>query len=901
MITIKVGDTPLYIPKETTLTLEQHNNSFDIDNLTSDIIWTFDIPARPNAVALDNAHFVYISNHKKYRCTIGFNGIVIATGDLYIQSVTDEKKISCGVVLDGLGEDFANRKLKENDYGEDVVISQPTSSLETHRANWLSFLQGSLDDASIYKFFLFTCENFYKNNDAYGYYQNKRATLRTDHDEKFWCAYVNRLFIYYDTSQSAIGIPTVGNLPDTSEFGIKLFNTLGNNTDKLNGFAFAPALRLDWLVKSVLGNAGYRVTGDFLENAYIKKLYLQSLNAMDADMTQFGVDEYLYVNNAVGEDVTNPPEKYIDVGVDEISYKGFKLSSIAPVINFRLNADVDSLTHEERTGTLFSWDDEAFFLWVAPSDAAFPRIRCTTNSSAAVKDFRYAAEPSITNLVAAAGTAGYGSWGNAGTSGIKIRLEDNGVFHGIDQLGNEVHNANFLYGVEYNQTLIQLTETHDNQINYEDPEHAVDILGNFTASAFFNKARHANLNYTVRLVKAKISAIKHTAWNNNWNAYNESIALPYTSGTRLIVPIFVPGNAQLEYIELIEVVEKTNLANTNTSLNVFDTMLRWHQHVPNVTNGDFLKKICKFFGLSMYVNPFLKTVQLSFANNLFKATSVDISQYIVNSERMTYEPKRYEISTETVLSKKSTAEDFLLDDVVKRSDLENARTKKRMSVFVANENAYNTASKDDTTGHFVWSTSSGNDKILSVGNDTDEKEEVSMEIAVPNMRVVDVEGRAEYLCDIACNGNSKLFDDDYTGEFDMILQQYKGQRFLVRADKAYYIEDANPTSMSKNGVYNETYLDLAAVGKNAAGEKWLRKLYNFKSSQENYRFTARLPLWVFFKVYNTQMPQDTDPGAEVRWIMINNRKYMPLTISYEFGSNDTVLATIECARQHFEM
>ena len=164
MITIKVGGTPLYIPKDTTLVLEQHNNSFDIDNITSDVIWTFDLPAKPNARALNQAHYINISNHKRYRCEISFAGVVVSNGYLFVQSVVDEKTISCGVVLDGLGEEFGNRKLKENDYGDDVVISQPTDSLEQHRTNWYNFLTGSLNANSIYKFFLFCCEKFYKNN-----------------------------------------------------------------------------------------------------------------------------------------------------------------------------------------------------------------------------------------------------------------------------------------------------------------------------------------------------------------------------------------------------------------------------------------------------------------------------------------------------------------------------------------------------------------------------------------------------------------------------------------------------------------------------------------------------------------------------------------------------------------
>ena len=70
MITIKVGGKPLYIPKDTTLVLEQNNNSFDIDNITSDIIWTFDVPGKPNAKILESANYINISSFKEYPCEI---------------------------------------------------------------------------------------------------------------------------------------------------------------------------------------------------------------------------------------------------------------------------------------------------------------------------------------------------------------------------------------------------------------------------------------------------------------------------------------------------------------------------------------------------------------------------------------------------------------------------------------------------------------------------------------------------------------------------------------------------------------------------------------------------------------------------------------------------------------
>ena len=54
---------------------------------------------------------------------------------------------------------------------------------------------------------------------------------------------------------------------------------------------------------------------------------------------------------------------------------------------------------------------------------------------------------------------------------------------------------------------------------------------------------------------------------------------------------------------------------------------------------------------------------------------------------------------------------------------------------------------------------------------------------------------------------------------------------------------------------------------------------------------------VFLQVYQLQLPQDDN---ERRWIIVQNRRYIPINISYEFGAGDKVLATIECARRHYD-
>lgn len=893
MIDIKVNGTFLYIPADTSLVLEQNNNSFDIDNIGSDIIWTFDIPAKPNAVALKSAHYISVSNYKKYRCEVLFNGVIIANGSLYIQSVSNEKTVSCGVVLDGLGEDFGGKKLKENDYGADVVISQPTDNLESHRANWINFLTGSRSENSIYKFFLFCCEKFYKDNEAYGWHKNQRSTLRGQQGEEFWCGYVNRLFFndYYNE---------IVNQPDTDTRGLHLFNTLGNNTDKLNGYCFAPALRLDWLTRKVFDNAGYSIIGDFLTNANVKKLFIQSMNAMDGDLSQFGYKEYLYITGGVtGKDNVRTSQS-MDVGINEVSYEGFACNEATPTFNFGLKAEVDNQqTGQDITPSSqnpWTKQDEVFVLLIrtpsAVSENKLPTYRSVINNTATKRDYIY------------------GHLYNFGYLLVKFVIQQNNNVHYYDSYHYrwDDHEIIVPYGDCY---AIQLTpSTGDATANYNDPsEPELDIVGNFTANRLRQQA--GSQNFIVELAKFRVKTVQHGDWNGNYDDFTTTWLYPNTSGGYTSREVRIEKYGNLEKIEYISTIAKTHLANTNTLMNVFDTMLRWKEHVPNVSNADYIKKICKFFGLSIYVNPFQKEVQLSFVNNVFEAGAIDITDYVTDMERLTYEPKLYKVGVDTVLAKKGVAEDFMLEDIKKHADLPPARSVKKHSIFIKNENAYSHSVQDSKTNKYKWELSAGNDKVLTAGNEGDDVEELTTEINVPNMRVVDTDSSSdiekEYLCDISAQGCSRLMDDDYTGEFDMILMQQVAERSMgfanVGGDNNFMwikAQTANPTNLSEYGNKVNGLINLSATGEDSVGEKWLRKFYGFKAHQERFRFVARLPLSMFMAIYNLQQPQHVAVCDEKRWIMIKHRKYLPTKVTYEFGKGDYVLTTIECSRQHYD-
>lgn len=893
MIDIKVNGTFLYIPADTSLVLEQNNNSFDIDNIGSDIIWTFDIPAKPNAVALKSAHYISVSNYKKYRCEVLFNGVIIANGSLYIQSVSNEKTVSCGVVLDGLGEDFGGKKLKENDYGADVVISQPTDNLESHRANWINFLTGSRSENSIYKFFLFCCEKFYKDNEAYGWHKNQRSTLRGQQGEEFWSGYVNRLFFndYYNE---------IVNQPDTDTRGLHLFNTLGNNTDKLNGYCFAPALRLDWLTRKVFDNAGYSIIGDFLTNANVKKLFIQSMNAMDGDLSQFGYKEYFYITGGVSGKDNIRTSQSLDVGINEVSYEGFACNGATPTFNFGLKADVDdlltgiNLTPSQQNP--WTKQDEVFVLLIrtpsAASENKLPSYRSVINNSATKKEYIY------------------GHLYYFGSFYIKFVFRQNNTAHYYDYYHNwwDDHDAIVPYTDCF---AIQLTpSTGDATANYNDPsEPELDIVGNFTANRLGQVSGYSNL--IVELAKFRIKTVQHGEWNNYDDDFPTQWRMPVSTDQYVLRDIRIEKYGNLEKVEYISTIAKTHLANTNTLMNVFDTMLRWKEHVPNVSNADYIKKICKFFGLSIYVNPFQKEVELSFVNNVFEAGAIDITDYVTDMERLTYEPKQYKVGVDTVLAKKGVAEDFMLEDIKRHADLPPARSVKKHSIFIKNENAYSHSVQDSKTNKYKWELSAGNDKVLTAGNDGDDVEELTTEINVPNMRVVDTDSSSdiekEYLCDISAQGCSRLMDDDYTGEFDMILMQQVAERSMgfanVGGDNNFMwikAQTANPTNLSEYGNKVNGLINLSATGEDSVGEKWLRKFYEFKAHQERFRFVARLPLSMFMAIYNLQQPQHVAVCDEKRWIMIKHRKYLPTKVTYEFGKGDYVLTTIECSRQHYD-
>lgn len=896
MITIKAGGKPLYIPKDTTLVLEQNNNVFNQDGFMEDIVWTFSIPAKPNMKTLGAVHYINYMSRRRYDCEVDVDGMPLFIGELYIQTTQDETTLNCGVVANSFGIGFGDRLLKDNNYGDDIVISDSEAN---HQTNWINFLRGSLDTNSIYKFFLFCCEKFYGENEDWGYHLGQKSGLMgTSKNSKMFFQYVNRLFwIEINDYISGIVIRAIVNNPDRNGSqlvpqGARVFNSA--NATKQNGYCYAPALRLDWLIGKVLGNANMKVGGSFLTNSLTKKIYAQSLCALDGDVFQYGVYTWLSVNgdiNLYNNTITDCQQFRTDTDNNLHTSFGW-INNVS--IGFRLLLPVEELVrHDTNVSGMPGWSfgaqfyDEVYAILVGTADAEMPSMRMSLNTLEAdgTHAFKYGRPMQIAELKSMAG----------------VSSSDVFTIDAIYSVGNTTGNVEYtvnasifshkktlpLIHTTYS-TLVQLTASAGKNCFYR------STLGGYTEGNVLQKIYNDVASTTpqyLKLVKCRIATAKGSNIGTFW--------LPTVN------KITLSDYGVMEKIYNYEIVTDQAIDTTDTPLNIFSNVMRWRDHVPNMTNGEFLTRICQIFGLNMFSSSLTKELQLSFFADTLKGGSFDISEWVTHIERMEYTPKQYKVNLKPALGTRAVSDKNIIDPVTSVGELPGSFINKNKHAFVRNENAYRRSTQQEGTSRFEWDQAGGNDTVLTAGNiGADKKEEVSIDANIPNMRLCDERisnTNSKYLCEIPLKGCSPLLDENFDGKFDLVLQQYHGKRLLAMGGgtvTSAYIESANPTCYNEDGTVREDTATFAADGENSIGRQWLKPLYDFLGNCESFRITAKLPVWAFHQVYKLLKPQD---GEQTRWLHYNNSNFLPTKISYEFGTSSLVTATIECARRHYEI
>lgn len=904
MISISVENKPLYIPADTSIFFEQNNNLLGDDGICGDIVWSFEIPAEINQRVLGTVQYVASCGSRRYQCEIVVDGIPISTGQLYVQSTKDEKRLTCGIVANAFGLGFGNKKLKENDYGADVVISQTE---DNHQAGWRQFLLNTLQGNSIYKFFLFYDSKFYKNNDDYGYHKDKISPLVENNSDKLAGGYVNRLFYNITLARNAAGRPTgvvSGLIEDgaTDSRGCRIFN-VRTIRGKQNGYCFAPALRLNWLVQKVIENASLAPSGTFFDSADINRLFAQSMCAMDGDSTQYGGRNSLTITKTQHQPSLGAGTQRFVCDEDGEIYDTFKHYGIHK-FNFSLHLDQSTLNTnqpyiEEED---FERYDEIFAIAVMPKGGGtLPtwrmKFRVYGDSGDNYDPFIYGHLKSISELKTSMGLDGddtISSVYEVSNGCAKFNYTHQGLIFSWNKKSNTVPLN------KADSVLVQLTPSPGKTKNYlsegylrgeiKIPSPNTDVCwhnGNWGDSLAYGR------EYNVRLVKCRVATSDdtiHIRWRDDWSRMN----------------VHLNSYGQMERLYEYETLDNLDIVKTDPTLNIFSKVLEWKKHVPNLTNGEFLGAVCKAFGLSLFANPMTRQLQLNFFTDTLKGTFFDISEWTTSKERLEYAPKKYEVHFSPILGGSEVSADSILDPIGTKNDTPSALMNLGKHVFVNNEAAYRGSEVDEEKNKFTWPQDSGDNRKLVAGKTTaEEVEDVELNINTPNMTDPDefseVSVPAKHICQVETEGCSPMLDKEYTGEFPFILMQDHGEGLLTGGVSGVRYCAANPTCLKADGHSAANTMSLSAFGDNSIGEKWLRVVYDLLGNCDRYRLVAHLPSWAFFKVMATLQPQAVTPEQQVRYIQCDGLRIIPVKISSELSSRESVVCTIEGVCRHVEL
>ncbi len=821
MISILIDGKPLFIAKGTSLQIEVNNALFSTEKIEGDVMFTFDVPAEKNDNVLRHARYTYVRRVKKYACKVLAGGIEIANGELYLQKAT-AKTYSCGLVINPFPTDFAETQLKDNDYGEDLLISRASSE---QQAGWLSFLQASLAEDSVFKFPLFVDEEFYgKSNSAFGWFllptddasdapSGYQASVNTDDSVALDHFYLNRLFT--DSNGNIIEALT-GNR------GVRIFNT--RTVDNPNSFAFCPAIRLTWLLERVVENGGYSLAGNFTKDESVRRIFSQSLRAMDGLPTQY-------------EDVS--ANATVNVSPDVEFFESTTLHYVMP-----FNDGVTRKFYEMMTTTTGDYDFDVTLRTYLPANAvsSAPDPDYPGEINWQVLCFMLMDENAqMPNFLNQDGTES--AWTQIGTL-------NNGDFTPITTFRKIFHPASDLASFGYNGA------------------------GFYTLHFHFTQRLTAGVKY--HFFFGNLSAIVFM------DAYN-------------MTSITGCSNSPVTQ----DVASFYNLCN------VFSNKLRYADHVPKVTNGDFLNTICNAFGLALFVDSGAKRMEFTFFKDIIgKARSLDLSAYVDDRETAITknDEKKYVYKLEGI-SSETIDETKVLPPVVRAADLPDAVINYGKVCFVENENAYRIAEREgDAIDNWVfkWNPLCGNVLTLELGDG--EAEEVTPSAKVPSMKIIDgnkQESYRSFLPVISQTGCSTIFDTGST-EFDMILMSYYGRRPFTTAGGTFHYEAMRPTCMTSDGTM-EDGISLTPTGDQSVGELYVRPWLSFLSDYEKVTLKMMLPLTRFLEVWQLLKPQNTSIERQNRWILVDNVRYLPIKMTFQFKEGSRlVVANVECAKERTE-
>jgi hypothetical protein len=842
MLKIIVDNKELFIRKETSIQLEVSNSIFSTEKTDGEVIFTFDVPAKQNDLIFNHARFVFVKRMKKYSCRIEVGGYLIGQGDLYVQK-SNSKNYSIGVVVNPFPDNFIDKKLSENNYGDDIIIS---TDITNHNQNWLNFLNDSLKEDSNIKFPLFYNDEIYgENNSDFSYFNletdngtllNNNAVLtniKGDPDKNF----VNRVF--FDSNKNIIE-----EIPYNR--GIRIFNRYGSS--QLNSFTFCPAIKIVFILKKIFENAGYKITGNFINNKFINYLYNQSLRTLDGGETQFEINTTVkeikidnqYLPTFSNETSTNYEINNLQMNfkINDIEYNTFRKSQYQNSIkgNIRIKTFIpSSVIYDDPSGDIFY----RLALVIIPKDMPLP-------------DYW---EP-VANS--------YSGWSNVDGQG-----------------GRYIQQITFPNGYESKKFP---TEWYGGYIKVWGKSGDIDGTDiNFIGSGFYELTSNF-------LIKQNVDSPSDL----------ESIKYKIILAKIKVRKIELSGVYTYKIWEWTKFVPSTEYEPQFFIHNIYTKKFNLCDYMPSLSNEEFITEICNVFGVARFIDSTKKEIELSFIKDILKSQKyLDLSKYCLTNETTIEDSveNNFLVSLSAPLVDNYPTE--WLDDVDELNDLPDAKLNLGKYCYVKERNAiYNSQQVGSDEFNFIykWIVYSGNIKNKIVGSNN--KKEINSKIKIPYLQQFHNEDNGLYPV-INVQGYSPLLNKKSSNtNFDSYLYVYQGnQKFFYTKSGSYvYRELFSPISSINNKNYGQ--LDLTVNTTNSIGNvlisPWLELLSNYEVITYKFRF----PLSKFLEVIALLKPQENNPDRQIRFAFVNGTKLLPIKMIFQFrAGSENILAEIEFAKE----